>query len=102
MTKNPVVNALGASAYIVLVVAVMNYLSQTHRNTPDTVMAPILFLSMFTLSAAVMALLFFYQPLMLFIDGKKKAAVHLLIRTMAVFAGITGLILALFLTGVLK
>ena len=102
MTKNPLINALGALTYIVLVVAVMNYLSQTHRNMPDTVMAPILFLSMFTLSAVVMGFLFFYQPLMLFIDGKKKAAVNLLIRTIAVFAGTTGLILGLFLTGVLK
>jgi len=38
-------------------------------------------LSVLTLSVAVMAFLFFYQPLQLFIGDKKKDAVNLFIKT---------------------
>lgn len=95
MTKNPIINALSASAYIVLGVTVMSFVSQSLRNKPDTFFAPVLFLSLFTLSVAVMAYLFFYQPVMLLIDGKKKAAVDLFIKTVGVFAVITVVVLGL-------
>ena len=72
MSKNPIINALGASGYIVLIVTIMNFLSRTLKDKPDTFGAPLAFLSLFTLSAAVMAYLFLYQPLQLFIMGKKK------------------------------
>lgn len=72
MTENPIVNALGASVYIVLGVTIMSFVTQTLRNKPDTFFAPIVILSLLTLSVAVMAFLFFYQPLLLVIEGKKK------------------------------
>lgn len=102
MTKNPVINALSASAYIIIIVSIMNFLSQTMRNKPDTFLAPIIFLSMFTLSAAVMAYLFFYEPVMLFIAGKKKAAVDLFLKTVGVFGAITIIILILLFSGIIK
>lgn len=101
MTKNPIINAIGALAYIGLVVAVMNLLSQTLRGKPDTIGAPLTALSLFTLSAAVMAYLFFYQPLMLFIDGKKKHAVTLFVQTVGVFGIFTVIVLALLFSGVI-
>lgn len=85
MTKNPIINALGASAYIVVVVAVMTWISQSQGNKPDTFMAPIFMLSMLTLSVAVMAVVFFYQPLQLFIEGKKREAIALFIKTLGFF-----------------
>lgn len=95
MSKNPFINAFGASAYIFLVVTTMTFVTQPLKNKPDTFFAPIIFLSLLTLSVAVMGYLFFYQPLQLFIEGKKKEAVDLFVKTVGVFAALTvvGLIL---------
>ncbi len=102
MSKNPIINALSASGYIILVVSVITFISQTQKNKPDTFLAPIIFLSLLTLSVTVMACLFFYQPLQLFISEKKKEAVDLFVKTVAIFAGLTLIALALLLTGVIK
>ncbi len=101
MSKNPIINALGASGYIVLVVSIINFITRTHSDKPDTAFAPVLFLSLLTLSVTMMAFIFFYQPLLLFIDGKKKAAVNLFIQTVAVFAGLTAVVLILLLAGLI-
>jgi len=95
MSKNPIINALGASAYIIFIVSVMTFVTQPLRNKPDTFFAPITFLSVLTLSVVVMGFLFFYQPLMLFIDGKKKEAINLFIKTLGVFGVITAVVLTL-------
>lgn len=102
MSKNPLINALSASGYILLVVAVMTFVSETQGNKPDTLLAPIVFLSLLTLSVAVMAYLFFYQPLQLFISGKKKEGVNLFVKTVAMFAGVTTLFFVLLFSGIIK
>lgn len=89
MTKNPLINALSASGYILLIVSVLNVLSLTKGGEPDTPFAPVIFLSLLTLSASFMAFVFFYQPLQFLIDGKKKEAVRLLGQTIGIFAMIT-------------
>lgn len=101
MTKNPLVNALSASGYILIIVTIFNLLSHNLRNKPDTFGAPLTMLSLFTLSAAVMAFIFLYQPVQLFIEGKKKQAVNLFIRTVGIFAVFTALVLVLLLSGVI-
>lgn len=101
MSKNPIINALSATGYIVCVVAVMNFLSQTQGHKPDTAFAPVVFLSMLVLSVSVMAYLFFYQPLQLFIDGKKKEAIRLFAQTVGVFVIITAVALGLLLSGLI-
>lgn len=95
MTKNPLINALSASVYIVLVVSTMTFLTQPLRDKPDTFFTPITVLFVLTLSVAVMAYLFFYQPIMFFIDGKKKEAVNLFVKTIGIFAVITLIVLIL-------
>ena|SRR5581483_521991 len=102
MSKNPILNALSASGYILVIVSVITFISQTQKNKPDTFFAPIVFLSLLTLSVTVMACLFFYQPLMLFISGKKKEAVNLFVKTVAIFAGITLVFLVLLFSGIIK
>lgn len=97
MTKNPLINALSALAYIIAGVTVMTFVTQLLKNKPDTFFAPIVFLSLLTLSVTVMAFLFFYQPLMLFIEGKKKDAVNLFIKTVGIFAALTAAVLTLLL-----
>lgn len=101
MSKNPIVNALSASAYIILVVTVMTFVTQPLKNKPDTFFAPITFLSVLTLSVAVMAFLFFYQPLQFFIEGKKKEAVSLFVKTVGIFAAITVVALILLFSGLI-
>jgi hypothetical protein len=101
MTKNPIVNALSASGYIVLVASIINLVSQTQKNKPDTFFAPVAFLSLLTFSAAVMAFIFFYQPLQLFIDGKKKQAVDLFIKTVGIFGVVTLIIWILIFSGLI-
>lgn len=101
MTKNPITNALSASAYIILVVSVMTFVTQPLKNKPDTFFAPIVVLSMLTLSVTVMAFLFFYQPLQLFIEGKKKEAVNLFVKTVGFFATITVIVLILLFSGII-
>ncbi|MFZ2206786.1 MAG: hypothetical protein WA061_04005 [Microgenomates group bacterium] len=99
MSKNPIINALSVSAYIVLGVTIMTFVSQTLRNKPDTFFAPVVFLSLLTLSVAVMAYLFFYQPLLFFIEGKKKAAIDLFVKTVGIFAVFTIVALILLFSG---
>jgi len=101
MSKNPLLNAFTASAYIVSVVLIMNFVTQPLRNKPDTMFAPLVVLFMLTLSVAVMAYLFFYQPLQLFIEGKKKAALDLFAKTVGIFAIFTMVVLALLALGVI-
>lgn len=99
MTKNPVVNALTASVYIVLVVSVMNFVTQPLRDKPDTFLAPITVLFVLTLSTAIMAFLFFYQPLLFLIEGRKREAINLFVKTVGVFGVITVIVLILLFSG---
>ena len=90
MTKNPFVNALMAMAYIAIVASVMFYGSHSQlANQPDTIMAPIAMISLLTLSVAMMAYLFFYQPFQLYFNGEKKRALNLFLQTVLIFAAIT-------------
>lgn len=98
MTRNPFLNALAAVLYIVAVASVMYYgLASSGRE--DTVIIPIAIISLFTLSAAVMGYIFLYQPIQLFLEGKKKAAVNLFTKTVGAFAAVTLLILLILFTG---
>lgn len=98
MTKNPLYNALAASAYIVILVSLMNFASrfQIDENIASVIM-PIIMLSLFTLSAAVMGYLFCYQPLRLFLEGEKENAVKLFLKTVGIFAAITLIIVLAYI-----
>lgn len=87
MSKNPFYNALAAIIYILTIVLAINSISDLETNEyPLSLVTPVLFLSLFTLSAAVMGYLFCYQPLRLYLDGKKEEAVRLFLKTVAIFA----------------
>ncbi len=101
MSRNPIINALSASAYIILVASVLRLVAATNKNKPDTFFAPVAFLSLLTLSAAVMAYLFFYQSLQLLIDGKKKEAVKQFMQTVGIFGVITLVVWILIFSGLI-
>ena len=101
MTKNPLINALTATTYIALIVFVMDFGTRI-ASRPNTFIAPLAVVSLFTLSAAVMGYVFGYEPAQLYFDGKKKAAVNLFLQTVAIFAATTAIILVLLFTGTLS
>lgn len=97
MSKNPIVNGLSALIYIVTVAFVM-YFGTKNLPKEDTILAPIAMISLFTLSAGVMGYIFGLQPIQLYLDGKKKEAVKLFLKTLMVFGFLTALMLLLLFT----
>ncbi len=96
MTTNPYINAALASAYIVLVALGITTLGTlVGPDSDDTVLAPIAMLSLLVLSVAFMAFMFFYRPVALLLDGKRDEAVAFFARTLAAFALITAIVLAI-------
>ena len=91
--KNPFINAFVAALYITAVASVMYYGPKIAGRIEETVVVPIAIISLFTLSAAVMGYVFLYQPLQLYLEGDKKTAVNLFLKTVVIFGGITAVIL---------
>ena len=89
MTKNPYLNAVLAVLYIVFVVLLVTYGPTFVREKPDTILAPIVMLSLLVLSVAFMAYAFFFQPILMYFEGQKKEAVALFTKTLVTFAVIT-------------
>ena len=86
--KNPYLNSLYAEAYILILVAGAHVFAMP--NTPDTnFFDPIVALSLFVLSAAIMGFLFLGEPLQLYPNGEKKQAVSFFMKTVLGFAVLT-------------
>lgn len=87
MTKNPVLNAALAALYIAGVVLFIFSLGN-FENSPDVpeILLPLTMISLLVLSVLVMSALFFLQPVQLYLDGKKKEAVALFVRSIGAFA----------------
>lgn len=101
MTKNPFINASAGILYIIVVASIMFY-GMEHAKPGNSVIVPIAVLSLFSLSAVLMGYFFFYQPIQLYLDGKRKEATSLFVQTILVFAVITAGIFVLFLSGILS
>lgn len=89
MFQKPYTNALIATLYIVVVVTFMQNAPRFLNVDDSNFLAPVIFLSLFVLSASIMGFLFVGQPILLYLDGKKKEAVSFFGATVAFFAGIT-------------
>lgn len=98
MTKNPYLNALVAGLYIVFIVILITYGPILVRQKPDTILAPIALLSLLVLSAAFMGYVFFLQPVLMYLEGQKREAVKFFMKTLAIFAVITAVIVAIAFT----
>lgn len=101
MTKNPIINAFLGIAYIIVVALLMFY-GMEHTKGINSVIVPIAVLSLFSLSAALMGYFLLYQPVLLYLDGKKKQATELFFQTLLVFAVLTAVIFALLISGILR
>ena len=91
-------NAFAALIYISLVAFTMNYGSSFFPKT-KTVLVPIAMLSLLSLSAATMSYVFGFQPLQLFLEGKKKEALDLFLKTIVSFALVTIVLFFLLFSG---
>jgi hypothetical protein len=92
MTRNPYLNALFAGLYIVFIVLLVSYGPTFVRGKPDTILAPMAMLSLLVFSAAFMGYLFFFQPVLMYMEGQKREAVELFTKTLGTFAIITGIV----------
>ncbi len=98
MRLNPYLHAAAAASYVGAVVVFLNFISSFRHDTPDTLIDSLGFISLLVCSAAVMAFLFFYQPLVLLLEHKKREAVVFFIKTLGTFAAFTLLLLVLVST----
>lgn len=87
MTNNPFVNALAAVGYIIAVVLLITY-GGPAIGPKDTIFIPMAMLSLFVFSAATMGYIVLYQPLVMFLEGKKLEAVNLFLKTIGVLGGL--------------
>jgi len=85
--KNPIYNALAASAYIIVLDILFHFIARP--NTPDTGFEPVIMLSVFVFSAAVMGYLFIAEPVRMYIDGKKQEATSFFLKTLGSFGILT-------------
>ncbi|MFA5925412.1 MAG: hypothetical protein WC831_00595 [Parcubacteria group bacterium] len=70
--------ALGEAVYIGLVALLMSGAERFFGNAPDNkILAPITFLLLFVLSAAVSGALVLGKPVLMYMEGKKKEALTL-------------------------
>lgn len=82
--KKPFLHALSASSYIVLIVSLINFFQGGTKE--DTILAPIVMLSLLVFSVAFMAFVFFYEPIRMYGEGDKKGALEFFGKTLACFA----------------
>lgn len=53
----------------------------------ETIFIPMAMLSLFVFSAATMSYIVLYQPIVLFLEGKKPEATNLFLKTVAILGG---------------
>jgi hypothetical protein len=78
--------ATGAAAYIGVVAALMTVTGNNNAMTEYPVIGISMFLLLFVISAAIMGILIFGKPLMLFIENKKKESLAILFTTVGFLA----------------
>jgi NADH:ubiquinone oxidoreductase subunit 6 (subunit J) len=95
MKWSPVLNAAAAVAYIGAVALFMHFIGSLRHDTPDTLLDGMGVMSLAVFSAAVMAFLFFYQPVLLLLEKKKAEAVSYFLKTLGAFGVVTAIVLTL-------
>ena len=90
--KQSATYAAFAALYVAVVATIMQNAERLFGGKPDTALAPISFLLLLVVSAATMGLLIFGKPVMLYLDGKKREAVSMVVCTVACLAVLTVLL----------
>jgi hypothetical protein len=93
--KNPFVNALIAGGYIIALVLFMRTVIEALSHTEDTILIPMTMLSLFVFSVALMAILFFFEPIRLLLENQKQEALSFFTKTLATFFCFVAILLTL-------
>jgi len=89
--KKPFLHALSAFLYIVCLILIASNFE--HALPDESLFAPMIMLSLLVLSVALMSFIFFYEPVTLYIENKKKESVAFFVKTLGSFAGLVALLL---------
>lgn len=81
LLKRAVGSSLGVAIYIFLIALFLNNGSKIFGEEDNKMLAPVLFLLLFTLSALVTGFLILGKPIMLYLDNEKKDSIKLLFYT---------------------
>ena len=93
-TKYAVLHSLGTALYVALVGFSM-YNANHFFGPVDTVVTPIAILLLLVVSVAIVGLLIFCRPVLWYLDGHKKAAVHLVVCTVGLLVVYTAVALTI-------
>jgi hypothetical protein len=85
-TPTPLRNALFAALYIAGIVSLINFFGTMFEGMDDTIMAPMVMLSLLVLSVAIMGYLFVFEPVRMYVEGKKQEAITFFGKTIGFFA----------------
>jgi len=88
--RNSLVNSLLVSIYVLLVASLM-WKGDVIFGTMDQPLGVATFLMLFTISAGIVGTLVLGKPLMLYLDGKKKEGVAMLISTLLILLILTSI-----------
>jgi branched-subunit amino acid permease len=80
LVQRSFLNALGTIAYVAVVATIMQNGEKIFGNINQT-LAPIAFLTMFVLSAAVTGSLVLGKPVLMYLDNQKSDAIKLFVYT---------------------
>lgn len=85
--KYAVLHAMLTTLYIICIASFLFYVPKMFGldKEPDTVLAPIVMLSLLVFSVATVGTLIFGRPILWYLDGKKHESVSLLVATLASF-----------------
>lgn len=84
--KKPFLYAFLAATYIITLVSVGDFVGSFLKNKEETIIIPMMMLSLLVLSVAVMGFFFLSEPLYLLIENKKKEAIIFFAKTVGIFA----------------
>lgn len=87
-------NALGTAVYVIIV-AIIIINGERIFGTMKNILGPIAFLLLFVVSAAITGFLVLGQPVMMYVENKKREAIMLFIYTVAWLLVFTVVTLAL-------
>lgn len=73
-------NALGVAGYTVIIASIMQY-GETIFGKMNNLLGPATFLLLFVLSAAIVGALILGRPVIMYLDGQKKDAIKMFVRT---------------------
>lgn len=82
LVQRSFLNALGTVSYITLLALAFSSLERFAGNKPDSFFAPVLFLTLFVLSAGVTASLVLGKPVLMYLANDKNEAIKLFVYTL--------------------